>query len=339
MLLKMSKKIEPRQFALMDSGNQGHPNKIPFKCGLFKCDTPSDGSPEGANGKLIRISSEVANKYLQTFVGMAFNINYTDGMSSHDQRFKVAVMERCYMSMDGTAMVEGYIYGKDFPDVVATIRYYNGLAAEYDWEEYRFGASLEMEAVVQIANDNPNVLDVVEFCGTGAAILFAEDAAFKMTSFAASNKNKQTEVSELDAKELKEMLEGFKKDISAAVDGVKTEVGAIKTEIDTLKAAATKPEPTPAPEENAELKAAKERAEKLEKELADLKAAASEPQRKTLSASQLLSKYGKGGAGEDDAKDYQTFCATVDRMNLQAGESLKLKLEAKALYQTQRDGE
>ncbi|WP_235427171.1 hypothetical protein [Cohnella kolymensis] len=143
--LKMSNQtIRVQHFKLSDAG--GHPNKVPFKCALFAVDVPSDGSPQGAGGKKIRISSAVCDANLQTFVGMALNIDYVNGMADHDPRFKVAVIEKAYRSMDGFAWVDGYIYGKDFPDVVATIRYYNGLAAEYNWSDYQFGASLEMEA-------------------------------------------------------------------------------------------------------------------------------------------------------------------------------------------------
>lgn len=162
--LKMSNsKMRVQDFKLSDAGS--HPNKVPFKCVLFMVDQPSDGSPSGAGGKLIRISSSVCDQYLQTFVGMALNIDYATGMADHEPRFKVAVIDKAYRSVDGCAWIEGYVYGKDFPDVIATIRYYNGLATEYGWSEYQFGASLEMEATVQDATDMDNVLDVIEFCG------------------------------------------------------------------------------------------------------------------------------------------------------------------------------
>jgi len=343
-VLKMSKNLKPRQFQLMDVAN-GHPNKIPFKCALFEVDKPSDGSPEGANGKCIRISSDVCDQYIDTFVGMAFNIDYHNEMRGHDTRFKVGVIEKAYRTMDGFAMVEGYLYGKDFPDVVATIRYYNGLADEYGWEEYRFGASLEMEASVKNAEDDENVLDVIEFCGTGGAILFAESAAFKNTSFAARNSKKDREVSEVDAKELKEMLDSLKTELSASVEKVvgevKTEVGAIKSELDALKAAnQKKKEEEQKASADAELKAAKEEAEKLKKEIEELKAAAKipekEPERKTASAAQLLAKYGQT-VDEDVESDHKAFCAAVDRLNLSASESLALKIKHKEIMAKQTD--
>ena len=338
-VLKMSKNLKPRQFQLMDVAN-GHPNKIPFKCALFEVDKPSDGSPEGAGGKRIRVSSEVCDQYLQTFVGMAFNIDYHNEMRGHDTRFKVGVMEKVYRSMDGFAMVEGYLYGKDFPDVIATIRYYNGLAEEYGWEEFRFGASLEMEATVKNAEDDPDVLDVIEFVGTGGAILFAESAAFKNTSFAAKNSNQNQEVSEVDKKELQELLEGLKKDLSASVEKaigeVKTEVGAIKTELDALKAAdQKKKEEDQKAAADAELKAAQEKVAALEKELAELKAAAAkppvqEPERKTATAAQLLAKYGKT-VGEEVENDHRAFCAAVDQLNLDPVQAMTLKMKHKDL--------
>ncbi|MEC0136133.1 3-oxoacyl-ACP reductase [Paenibacillus macerans] len=340
--LKMStEKLKVQSFQLAEASD--HPNKVPFKCALFAVDQPSDGSPMGAGGKKIRISSSVCDQYLQTFVGMAFNIDYVNGMTDHDPRFKVAVIEKAYRSMDGFAWVDGYVYGKDFPDVIATIRYYNGLVEKYGWTEYQFGASLEMTASVKNAEDDENILDVIEFCGTGAAILFADSAAFKSTTFAAKNHKSNEEVSDLDAKELKELLDGFKSDISASfektIGEVKMEVGAIKTELESVKAAKEADEKKTAEEQAAaDLKAAKDEAEALKQELADLKAGKTttlpEPERKTATAAQLLAKFGKTlNDGEGD--DHVSFCAAVDKMGLDPVQSMTLKIKHKELTQQQ----
>jgi hypothetical protein len=52
----------------------------------------------------------------------------------------------------------------------------------------------------------------------------------------------------------------------------------------------------------------------------------------------LLSKYGSK-ASDDEVKDYQSFCAQVDQLNLSAHESMKLKIAAKAQFQSKKDGE
>lgn len=338
-----------QDFQMSDAGS--HPNKAPFKCALFAVDVPSDGSPGGAGGKKIRISSSVCDKYLQTFVGMALNIDYVNGMADHDPRFKVAVIEKAFRSMDGYAWIEGYIYAKDFPDVVATIRYYNGLAAEYNWSEYQFGASLEMEASVQNAEDNENILDVIEFCGTGAAILFAEAAAYKSTSFAAKN-NKKKEEEEKDMSMTPEQIKAMEDSmkavtesitaLSASVQTVATEVTSIKTEVTSLKAAQEDAEAKTAEEvAAATLKAAEDKAAALEKEIADLKAASAkpdgdEPKRKTASPAQLLAKHG-GKADGDGEMDYKSFCAAVDQLNLSSTESMKIKISARSQFE--KDGE
>lgn len=343
--LKFSKAtMRVQDFQLSDAGT--HPNKASFKCALFAVDVPSDGSPGGAGGKKIRISSSVCDQYLQTFVGMALNIDYVNGMSDHDPRFKVAVIEKAYRSLDGFAWIDGYIYAKDFPDVVATIRYYNGLAAEYNWSEYQFGASLEMEAAVQNADDMTDVLDVIEFCGTGAAILFAEAAAYKSTSFAAkNNKPKEEVVNNMTPEEIKAMQDSLKAvvdgiaTLSASVQSVVTEVTTIKTDVTSMKAAKEEEEAKTAEEAaTATLKAAEDKATALEQELADLKAGkttvppkADEPQRKTASAAQLLAKHG-GKVGESGELDYKTFCASVDALNLSSSDSFKLKMQAKAQF-------
>ncbi|MNB84343.1 hypothetical protein D3C75_312010 [compost metagenome] len=339
--LKLSnQRMRVQDFKLSDEG--GHPNKVPFKCALFAVDQPSDGSPHGAGGKKIRISSGVCDQNLQTFVGMALNIDYVNGMADHDPRFKVAVIEKAYRNMDGYAWIEGFIYGKDFPDVVATIRYYNGLAKEYGLSEYQFGASLEMEASVQNAPDDENVLDVMEFCGTGAAILFADAAAYKTTSFAARNTTKEQGDVNMTPEQVKAMEDSMKalQDsmaiISASVQSVATEVGSIKTEVTSMKAAKEEETQKTAEEQAAaDLKAAQDKAAALEEELKKLKAAATppeEPERKTFSATSLLSKYGSNHAGSEGEADYKTFCASVDALSLPSSESFKLKMQAKAQF-------
>ncbi|GGF72945.1 hypothetical protein GCM10010912_17690 [Paenibacillus albidus] len=340
--LKLSNQtMRVQDFKLSDAG--AHPNKVPFKCALFAVDQPSDGSPSGAGGKKIRISSEVCDQCLHTFVGMALNIDYANGMADHDPRFKVAVIEKAYRSLDGYAWIDGYIYAKDFPDVVATIRYYNGLAAEYSWSEYQFGASLEMEASVVGAADLEDVLDVTDFCGTGAAILFAEAAAYRTTSFAAkNNKPKEEVVNDMTPEQIKAMEDGMKllqesmTSITASVQSVVTEVGSIKSDLTSMKAASAEAEQKSVEEQAAaDLKAANDKAEALEKELADLKAGKTtltppEPERKTVSAANLLSKYGK--VEETSTTDYKSFCASVDALNLPSSESMKLKFQAKAKF-------
>ncbi|MEK3787566.1 3-oxoacyl-ACP reductase [Paenibacillus sp. FSL K6-1230] len=336
--LKMSRQtMRVQDFKMSDAGS--HPNKVPFKCTLFAVDQPSEGSPHGAGGKLIRISSSVCDQCLHTFVGMALNIDYVNGMSDHDPRFKVAVIEKAYRAMDGYAWIEGYIYGKDFPDVVATIRYYNGLAAEYNWSEYQFGASLEMEASVQNATDAENVLEVMEFCGTGAAILFADAAAYKTTSFAARNTKQNKEEVDMTPEQIKAMEDAMKAlqegmtTITASVKSVVTEVGSIKGDITAMKAASAEAEQKSAEEQAAaDLKAAQDKVDALEKELKDLKAGSTpppEPDRKTFSAASLLSKFGATFSGSAEEPDYKTFCASVDALNLSSSDSMKLKMQAK----------
>ncbi|WP_138756478.1 3-oxoacyl-ACP reductase [Paenibacillus sinopodophylli] len=333
--LKFSKaSMRVQDFKMSDAGT--HPNKAPFKCALFKVDEPSDGSPGGAGGKKIRISSQVCDKNLQTFVGMALNIDYANGMADHDPRFKVAVIEKAYRSLDGYAWVDGYIYAKDFPDVVATIRYYNGLAAEQNWSEYQFGASLEMEASVQDAEEG--VLEVIEFCGTGAAILFAEAAAYKTTSFAAKNQTKEdVDMTPEQVKAMQDALAAVTASmttLTASVQTIVTDVGALKTDVESVKSASVTAAAKP-PEEtqSADLKAAQDKLTILEQEIATLKAGSSkpdEPARKTISASQLLSKHGGGNFAAGEEPDIQMFCAAVDKLNLSASDSIKLKMQARA---------
>lgn len=350
--LKMNKtKIGVQEFKLAAETGDTHPNKVPFKCALFHCDKPSDASPHGAGGKLIRISSTVASECLHTFVGMALNIDYANGMADHDPRFKVAVIEKAELDMQGTAWIEGYIYVKDFPEVVATIRHYNGMAAEYGWSEYQFGASLEMEASVTVADDDENVLEVLEFCGTGAAILFAEAAAYQTSSFAAKRQAKEEEDQEMKPEDVKAMQEAMAKlqegmtAIAGSVEKVAGKVEAIESEFSEIKAngekaATPEPEAPKAPEaaaETEELKAAREQTEQLKRQVEELKAAAAkapspEPERKTATAAQLLAKHG-GTFKDEEVSDHRSFCAAVDQMGLDSTQSIMLKMRHKEMLQ------
>ncbi|WP_235427173.1 hypothetical protein [Cohnella kolymensis] len=123
--------------------------------------------------------------------------------------------------------------------------------------------------------------------------------------------------------------------LSTSVQTVVTEVGTIKTEVESIKAA--KADETKKTEDDkavADLKAAQDKATALEKEVADLKAAAAvtppEPERKTVTGAQLLAKFGKTYE-EKDVNDHSSFCAAVDQMNLDAQQSMVLKLKHKEL--------
>ena len=105
----------------------------------------------------------------------------------------------------------------------------------------------------------------------------------------------------------------------------------MKTEVYTIKAAKSTEKKTP---EELALKAAEDKALELERELAVLKAGQKpndEPPRKTIAASQLLSKYG-GGSGTNEPTDIASFCAAVDQLNLSSTDSIQLKLKAKAEF-------
>lgn len=176
-----------------------------------------------------------------------------------------------------------------------------------------------------------------------AAILFADAAAYKTTSFAAKNNKPKGDDVEMTPEQIKAMEDGMKSlaesmsTITASVQSVVTEVGDIKSEITTMKAANAEAEQKTAEEQAAaDLKAAQDKTTALEKELADLRAGKTtitppEPERKTVSAANLLSKYGKGE--ENSATDYKTFCASVDALNLPSSESMRLKFQAKAQFE------
>jgi len=226
-----------------------HPNRHPFRGVLTHLDVPSDVPPLGAEGHLVVLPSKVAGRALASLLGMA--VNFAAGARGHDVRRKVGVITRADV-IAGQLEVAGYLFAKDFPELIGEIRARRG----------DMGMSYEItDVLVEDVEAAVWVLNRVTF--TGAAILERDAAAFKRTSLAATAGTQQGGV--MDEKELKKSMfasieEWFRSrfggtpDPAAAFTEVDARriaaeaVGSLKTELGAQLTALT--------EENKQLKAA-----------------------------------------------------------------------------------
>jgi hypothetical protein len=96
----------------------GHPNRTGFRGVLTVVDVPSQRAPAGSKGRRVVLTRDAAEAALASLIGMA--LDYAPSFDRHDVRRKVGVITRADLA-GRNLEVEGYLYAKDFPDIVAEI--------------------------------------------------------------------------------------------------------------------------------------------------------------------------------------------------------------------------
>jgi len=156
-----------------------HPNRVPFSGVLTVLDAPSDRAPAGAAGHQVILPRRVAERALPSLLGMA--VDFAPGLRGHDVHRKIGIITRA--EIVGTRLeVSGYLFGKDFPDVVRELR------ANRD----RLGMSYEVTEV-SVADPKARTWILENVVFTGAAILERAAAAYESTSLAATAGVKQSQ--------------------------------------------------------------------------------------------------------------------------------------------------
>ncbi len=148
-----------------------HPNRVPFSGVLTRIGEPSDNPVGGANGKRVLIPKKVAEDALPSLLGMA--VDYSPALDKHDAKAKIGIISGAEIKGDAIH-IDGFLYGKDFPDVVKEIQDKKG----------ELGFSYEADASVVDWKADPIETDRIIF--TGAAILKKSKAAYTSTSITAS---------------------------------------------------------------------------------------------------------------------------------------------------------
>jgi hypothetical protein len=145
-----------------------HPNRRWFKGLLTFVDEPSDKAPTGARGHQVLITHDAAVSSLPTLIGMG--INFSPEFNKHEHRNKCGVISDAYI--DGNKLfVYGFIYGRDFPDVIEKLS-----------SGGQFGMSYEV-ADAKVDDMRRDVWTISRLHFTGATIVLKHKAAYHNTSF------------------------------------------------------------------------------------------------------------------------------------------------------------
>jgi hypothetical protein len=148
----------------------GHPNRIPFEGVLTTVDEPSTRPPSGAKGHRVVLTAKAAREALPSLLGMA--VGFTPGYDGHDVRRKCGLITEADV-VGRELRVAGYVYGRDFPEVVKQLE---------TGRPGTMGMSYEL-ADAQVEDMLAKVWTVTRAVFTGAAVLLRDKAAYGGTAF------------------------------------------------------------------------------------------------------------------------------------------------------------
>lgn len=154
----------------------GHPNRLPFRGVLTLVGVASQRSPSGAQGHRVKLTSKAAEAAIPSLLGMA--LDYSPTMDGHDVRRKIGIITEAEIQANGAAAanavgklkIGGFLYVRDFPDVVKEMRAGEGA----------LGMSYEI-ANAWVPDSEARVWTVTKFTFTGAAVLLRDKAAYPET--------------------------------------------------------------------------------------------------------------------------------------------------------------
>ncbi len=174
--------IELESMAIEMPAVAGHPNREPFRGVLTLVDVPSDRSPAGARGHRVVLTRAAAEAALASLLGMA--LDYSPTLDRHDTRRKVGVITRAEITGKKLEL-GGYLFAKDFPEVVQkiaesrTLRRRDGAQLPH-FHATELGMSYEI-ADARVADVRAKVWTLTHVTFTGAAILRRDKAAYRET--------------------------------------------------------------------------------------------------------------------------------------------------------------
>ncbi|HEX3438064.1 MAG TPA: hypothetical protein VHT24_14950 [Pseudacidobacterium sp.] len=170
-------KLEAMAIAMPEVAD--HPNRVPFEGVLTVVDEVSTRPPSGARGHRVVLTSDAAKAALPSLLGMA--VDFAPKWDGHDARTKCGIITEADV-IGKQLRVRGYLFGRDFPDVVLQISSSDSSA---------MGMSYEL-ADAHVADMRAEVWTLTKATFTGAAILLREKAAYLDTSFRLLNKHRGT---------------------------------------------------------------------------------------------------------------------------------------------------
>jgi hypothetical protein len=182
--------IELESMAIEMPEVDGHPNREPFRGVLTLVDVASDRPPSGARGHRVVLTRAAAEAGLPSLLGMA--LDYSPSLDRHDTRRKVGVITQAEI-VGRNLELGGYLYAKDFPEIVQEIRKDGGGCSAGDGLRgsqclssckkpggTALGMSYEI-ADAQVADIRASTWTLTRVTFTGAAILRTDKAAYRGT--------------------------------------------------------------------------------------------------------------------------------------------------------------
>ena len=151
-----------------------HPNRLPFRGVLTLVGVPSQHAPSGARGHRVTLSYKATEMALPSLLGMA--LDYSPAMDGHDARRKIGNITDAEIDSiakdktTGQLSVGGFLYARDFPEVMQEIRAGKGV----------LGMSYEI-ADAWVPNSDAPTWTITKFTFTGAAVLRRDKAAYPQT--------------------------------------------------------------------------------------------------------------------------------------------------------------
>src|SRR3954467_1243923 len=112
-----------------------HPNRVPFAGVLTTIDSASARPPAGSRGHRRLLTPPAAEEALPSLIGMA--LDYTPNFDGHDSRRKAGIITAAEI-VGRELIVSGYIFARDFPDVMRQLRSSRGkLGMSYEVADAR----------------------------------------------------------------------------------------------------------------------------------------------------------------------------------------------------------
>jgi hypothetical protein len=126
---KEMRMIALESMALEMPAVEGHPNRAGFRGVLTVVDVASQRAPSGSRGHRVVLTKSAAEAALPSLLGMA--LDYAPSFDRHDQRRKVGVITSAEI-VGRNLEVGGYLFAKDFPDIVEEIARSGRRPAEFN---------------------------------------------------------------------------------------------------------------------------------------------------------------------------------------------------------------
>ena len=134
--------IELESMAVEMPEVEGHPNRAAFRGVLTVVDAPSTRAPSGSGGKRVVLTRAAAEAGLASLIGMA--LDYAPSFDRHDMRRKVGVITSADV-VGRNLEVGGYLYAKDFPEVVEEIAKSRHRGTDFGSRAFGLQASVRSE--------------------------------------------------------------------------------------------------------------------------------------------------------------------------------------------------